>query len=360
MTHALASPTPPLAVRQTVIASADWLLPVSDTDPCGPNLEYDPEYAMLWTRLQPRGEAQYGSFIDAPDGPNWAEVERDCRRLLLRTKDLHLLICLTRARARLGQAAGLLQGLEMLVQALRAWPDDIHPQTRIDGEHEPAVRANALAALADPQGLLADIREITVDTGAGVALSVRDVERAFAMPRPEGARSPDSVRRQLTALRRAAQGNPEVPVHQLAAACRHAQAVAAWARSQLGDLAPDLQPLLQLLEVFVPSAEDLDAVAAATGAPLLMPAQPGAPAERRLAVGIVAAARPVTREDALEAIRQSREWFELHEPSSPVPALLRLGERMVGRRFSEVADWVPLDLLRRWEAADEESQGGRA
>ncbi|WP_295523022.1 type VI secretion system ImpA family N-terminal domain-containing protein [uncultured Pseudacidovorax sp.] len=360
MNNATPSHPPPVASRQTVIASADWLLPVSDTEPCGPNLEYDPEYAMLWTRLQPRGEAQYGGFVDAPEGPNWAEVERDCRRLLLRTKDLHLLICLTRARARLGQAAGLLQGLEMLVHALRAWPEDIHPQTLIDGENEPAVRANALAALADPQGLLADIRDITVDSGAGVALSVRDVERAFAMPRPDGARSPESVRRQLAALRRTAQGDPEAPVHQLSAACRHAQAVAVWVRSQLGDLAPDLQPLLRLLELFVPSAEDLDAVAASTAAASPMTAAPDPVAAQRLVLGAVAVPRPVTREDALEAIRQSREWFELHEPSSPVPALLRLGERMVGRRFSEVADWVPLDLLRRWEAADEESQGGRA
>lgn len=358
MTPAI-SPSPPLATRHALGVSADWLLPISDIEPCGPNLEYDPEYAMLWTRLKPRGEAQYGSFIDTPEGPNWAEVERDCRRLLLRTKDLHLLICLTRARARLGQAAGLLQGLEMLVQALRAWPDAIHPQVVIDGETEPAVRANALAALADPEGLLGDVREITVDTGAGMRLTVRDVERAFAVPHPDDARPADSVRRQLAALRRAAAGDPDVPVHQLAAACRHAQTVAAWCHSHLGDQSPDIQPLQRVLALFVPTADEVDALADVASS---VAASPPRGADPRWPPPAPTGSRPATRDGALEAIRQSREWFELHEPSSPVSALLRQAERMVGRRFSEVADWVPLDLLRKWEAADEEdaARGGRS
>ncbi|MGC4244809.1 MAG: type VI secretion system ImpA family N-terminal domain-containing protein, partial [Herbaspirillum sp.] len=317
--------------------------------------------AMLWTRLQPRGEAQYGSFIDTPEGPHWAEVERDCRRLLLRTKDLHLIICLTRARTRLGQAEGLHQGLEMLVQSLRAWPDAIHPQRFIDGEDEPAVRANALAALADAEGLLGDVREITVDTGAGVRLTVRDVERAFAVPRLEDARSADSVRRQLTALRRAATGNPDVPVHQLAAACRHVQTIAVLSVSHLGDHAPDLQPLQRVLELFLPAADEPATIATAAPSAAASPIQAGI--DRRQLPPMVGSARPATRDDALESIRQSREWFEQHEPSSPVPALLRQAERMVGRRFSEVADWVPLDLLRKWEAdahQEETARGGRA
>ncbi|MFP5472663.1 MAG: ImpA family type VI secretion system protein [Gammaproteobacteria bacterium] len=358
MTLAVPHSAPLAGARHVLGASADWLLPVSDIEPCGPNLEYDPEYAMLWTRLQPRGEAQYGSFVDTPEGPNWAEVERDCRRLLLRTKDLHLIICLTRARTRLGQAAGLLQGLDMLVQSLRAWPDTIHPQPVIDGEAEPAVRANALAALADPEGLVGDVREIALDTGAGVRLTVRDVERALAVPRPEDARSPESVRRQLTALRRAAVGDPDVPVHLLAAACRHVQTIAAWCRSHLGEQAPDLLPLQRMLALFVPAADELEAVTAVPPSPAAT-STPAVVDLRRppLAAGL----RPVTRDDALAAIRQVRDWFELHEPSSPVSALLRQAERMVGRRFSEVADWVPLDLLRQWEAADEQetSRGGR-
>ena len=83
------------------------MLPISTDAPCGASLEYDAEYAILLSRMTPRGEAQYGDFVGTPEAPNWAEIERDCRRLLLRTKDINLFAWLCRARARLGQSAGL-------------------------------------------------------------------------------------------------------------------------------------------------------------------------------------------------------------------------------------------------------------
>jgi type VI secretion system protein ImpA len=60
----------------------------------------------------------------------------------------------------------------------------------------------------------------------------------------------------------------------------------------------------------------------------------------------------MARENALHAIRGVREWFEQYEPSSPVPVLLRQAERMIGRKFSEVAQEIPFDLLERWSNND--------
>lgn len=61
-----------------------------------------------------------------------------------------------------------------------------------------------------------------------------------------------------------------------------------------------------------------------------------------------------TRADVLLSIRAARDWFEINEPSSPVAVLLKQAERMVGKRFSQVADSIPLDLLQKWEAAPDE------
>ncbi len=55
---------------------------------------------------------------------------------------------------------------------------------------------------------------------------------------------------------------------------------------------------------------------------------------------------------ALATMRQVREWFEDNEPSSPVTVMLREAERMVGKRFSELAQSIPLDLLAKWDAVD--------
>jgi type VI secretion system protein ImpA len=64
------------------------------------------------------------------------------------------------------------------------------------------------------------------------------------------------------------------------------------------------------------------------------------------------AAIPRTRADVLRTLHRAREWLETHEPSSPVAVLLKQAERMIGKRFSQVADCIPLDLLHKWDAED--------
>jgi type VI secretion system protein ImpA len=335
--------------------ATDWLQPVSALEPCGPSLEYDHDYAVLRSRMAPRADAQYGTFVGAPEAPHWAEIERDCRRLLLRTRDINLLVWLCRARTRLGQAAGLADGLALLRDLLHAWPDAVHPQRLIDGEPEPALRANALAGLADPEGLLADVCEIPVASSTVLRLTVRDVERAFAMPRPPDAPGPEAVARQLAALRAASRGREPSPMTFLARAAAHVRAIDAWARAQLGDDAPSLHALGRVLDPF----DEPPATA------VVEPALPHDPAVSAAAVATPSASpapiadtlAPNGRDDALAHIRRTREWFERHEPSSPVAVLLKQAERLVGKRFPQIADSIPLDLLRRWDATPDGEEG---
>ena len=350
--------------------------PISELEPCGPSLEYDHEFAVLFARMVPRADAQYGSFVGTPEAPNWAEIERDCQRLLLRTKDINLLVWLCRARTRLGQAGGLVQVLGNLSAVLQTWPEAVHPQLLIEGEREPAVRANAVAALADPDGLLGDVSDLVVSTSTALRLTVRDVERAFAIPRIPEALSPSAVAQQLAALRAAAQ-EPVVgralsalqPVQCLAQAAIHVRAIDAWAQAQLGDDAPSLQPLLRVLNLFaepVPKAAVADDRATETSEAGAMNNEAGTTASATPSVPSASSSSPLehpstalthrttTRADVLLTIRAARDWFESHEPSSPVAVLLKQAERMVGKRFSQVADSIPLDLLQKWEAAPDE------
>jgi type VI secretion system protein ImpA len=347
----------PTAASHAPAALADALQPLSAQQPCGPSLEYDPEYAVLLSRVLPRGEAQYGHFVGTPEAPNWAEIERDCRRLLLRTKDINLVILLARARTRLGQASGLAQGLGMLAGLLHAWPEAVHPQLMVEGELDPAVRANALAALADPDGLLGDVRDVVVSPHTASRLAVRDVERAFASPRTAEASSPESVAQQLTALRETAGDDAQAPVHQLALAAREAQAIERWCRDHLNDDAPTLQPLLRVLDLFLPpqppAAASGPASQARTAELADMPPTAG-PARPFTAAAFPASGARASRDDIRRTLRAARQWFEVHEPSSPVAVLLKQAERMVGKRFSQVVDAIPLDLLHKWETADDD------
>lgn len=55
------------------------------------------------------------------------------------------------------------------------------------------------------------------------------------------------------------------------------------------------------------------------------------------------------RNAALEHLRVIRRWFENSEPSSPTIPLLRQAERLVGKRFAEVINEIPAELLEKWD-----------
>ena len=313
------------------------LQPLNARDPCGPSLEYDAEYAVLLSRMSPRGDAQYGQFVGTPEAPNWAEIERDCRRLLLRTRDINLFVWLCRARTRVAQAAGLAQSLVVLSEVLERWPDAVHPQLVVEGERDPAVRANALAALADPDGLLGDVREIVVAANAARHLTVREIERAWSVPRLADAPSPESVAQQLAQLRLAANGDADASVNLLSQALRAIRQIADWAARQLGGDAPSLQALIDLLKPF----DEIDVIGRTE------------PVSSREGTAHPSLSGLASRDEVLRAIRIAREWFENHEPSSPAAVLLKQAERMVGQRFALVANAIPLDLLQKWDSEGE-------
>ena len=347
----IALPISPRSFRSSVTLEQDCLTPVGGNEACGPSLEYDAEYAVLLARLTPRGDAQYGKFVDASEGPNWSEIERDCRRLLLRTKDIHLFVWLCRARTRLGQASGLAQALTMLAQALRRWPATIHPQPIVEGQSEPGVRANALAALADPEGLLGDVRDIAVVPRAASGLTVRDVERALALPRRADALDPQSVTRQLAELRSKAANDDSAVVTLLGQAAHQLRFIDTWCQDNLADHSPSLHGLRVLLEPF-----EFQDGTEGSSPPFAPRVQYERPPNARARDEVPSSA--CERDGALQEIRSARQWFEDNEPSSPVAVLLKQAERMVGKRFSEIADAIPLDLLRQWEIEQESARPG--
>ncbi|APH95185.1 ImpA family type VI secretion system protein [Salmonella enterica subsp. enterica serovar Virginia] len=344
--------------------------PVSAEQPCGPDPEYDPEYLLLFSRAAPQAEAQYGDFVSTPEAVNWPEIERDARRLLTRSKDIRVLILLLRSRIQQAGAQGLAEMLTQLAELSVIWSDALHPQL-LTGEGASAesiedaalARSNALAALLDHEGVMADIRGITLSNSAALRLQVRDVERALSAPRPADALAPESVRQQLADL----EARGALPLAAFREAQESAERLQVWARETLGDLAPDFSRLRQLLALLpdvvqtttpeippspapvpdpvgtvmdnaVPArAEDVPPVNAPPGISLPHNAEPG----------------PIRdRNDAQERLRCIRRWFESSEPSSPTIPLLRQAERLVGKRFSEVINEIPVELLEKWDALE--------
>lgn len=347
---------------------------VNAEQPCGPDPEYDPEYLLLFSRAVPKAEAQYGDFVSTPETVNWSEIERDARRLLTRSKDIRVLILLLRSRIQQAGAQGLAEMLSLLAELGVIWPDALHPQLLTDEgasaesiEDAALARSNALAALLDHEGVMADIRSITLSNHAALRLQVRDVERALSAPRPPDALTPESVRQQLADL----EARGVLPLAAFREALECIERLQEWARETLNDLAPDFSRLRKLLALLpgvvqtttpelppsslsasAPISDDAgvirdNAVPVATENEQPANISPGISVPRNAELGAIA-----DRNDALERLRCIRRWFESNEPSSPTIPLLRQAERLVGKRFSEVINEIPMELLEKWDSPE--------
>ncbi|MBU9222112.1 ImpA family type VI secretion system protein [Burkholderia multivorans] len=347
----------------------NWLAPLSESAPCGPDLEYDHDFVVLFAGTTPKQDVQYGGFVGSPEPLNWSEIERDCRRLMGRTKDMRVAVLYARCRTRLAGVEGLADGTALLAAWLQAFPEQVHPRADIDDDRHAALemRMNALQALADPEGLLADVREIVLTRSTAARLQVRDVERAFAHPRPIDALAPDSVALQLQNLREQQPSTMKAFDDAIANLC----AIDAWCATHLETSLPDFSPLVRLLRLFqvgdapggtrsdtLPSAEREACEAPVPpvfgDAPSAPPRVDDAQTAAATSTSVVAPASlaPTDRQAALALICAARRWFETHEPSSPIPVLLARAEQFVGKRYIDVVKAIPAELLAQWEAAD--------
>ena len=350
---------PPLPPSDAAVAAA--LAPALAD--CGPSLEYEPDYLLLMARLAPREDVQYGSFVGSSAAPDWAAIEREALRLLALSQDIALLVCRCRAATRLRQATGLAQGLRQMLEVLQRWPEAVHPQAVIDGLPDRTVRANALAALADRAGMVGDMTGIVLSPGMGQPITLGEIEAAFGLPRQAGL--PDAValaaRLEAGAGEEPAGGADGKPLAALAQAAADAAAIDRWAQEQLGDEAPDLQALLRLLapfaKAFRPPVADL---ASSPARRLESRAEKPAPRPLSLPPEIPPThAQPArTRADMRAVLADARSWFEAFEPSSPVPVLLAQAENLIGKPYSQVAQAIPPDLLRQWEAVEAAGRNG--
>jgi type VI secretion system protein ImpA len=363
MSRKNASPSEARDVAAKAAGSHDWLAPVGDLEPCGPDLEYDHDFVVLFSAAAPRRDAQYGAFVGAPDPLNWSEIERDCRRLMMRCRDMRVAVLFARCRTQLAGAVGFAEGIALLAAWLRNWPNEIHPQPGVDADRDAAleIRMNALQALTDGEGLLGDLREIVLTKSTATRLQVRDVERAFSHPRPVDAPAADSVVQQLRDLC----GQQPATMAAFGGALTSLAAIDAWCAEHLNVHAPDLSPLIRLLRHL---AVEEPHQAEATSPPAPVPtdaAEPAGPLSADVPLpgdaqhpvaqphALRDSAAPADRQAALALIRSARQWFDTHEPSSPIPVLLKRAEQFVGKRYAEIVQAIPAELLIEWEKADD-------
>lgn len=176
------------------------------------------------------------------------------------------------------------------------------------------------------------------------------------MPRPVDALSVESVSRQLHDLR--AQ-QPDLIAH-FVVAIDKLGAIDKWNREHLGTFVADLSAITRLLghvageaPLRVEAIHNADAIGPIIDAPSNeVEDEAIREPEAEMSSNVSRSVAPTShanREDALQSIRAARRWFELYEPSSPIPVLLKRAEAFVGKSYAEVVRAIPVELLAEWE-----------
>jgi type VI secretion system protein ImpA len=328
----------------------EWLKATESSPPCGPDLEYDPEFLKLMQQATAKPEQQYGDTVIPAEEPDWRKVLELSSTLLARSKDLRVAALLARALTQVRGIPGLALALEFTRRLLEQHWQDVHPRLDVDGEDDPFPRANAVAALSDRAALLRDARASALMTPTGAQpITVRAAEMLL---KGEAATAEGFTQAQLKEMARDATAANHAEIQALPLAAEHAEAINAIMVERLGPSdAPDLSALLELLSTACRLTARADAASPAATAE-------GAPVAGEAAATFDGSFR--TRQDAIRALEAVCEYLQRAEPSNPAPLFIRRAQRLIGSNFLDIMNDVAPDSLQHIElltGARHESKG---
>jgi type VI secretion system protein ImpA len=308
------------------------LAPISGADPCGPNLEYDVQFASLERDAAGKPEQQIGSTVIKAEDPDWAAVEREARALLARSKDLRVGVHLAKALLRTGAWEGFAAGLGALRHLLAGSWEGVHPRLDPEDENDPTARINILANLGDAVTAAAVRATPLVSSRVAGRFSLREVEIASGeAPAGEG-EAPT-----LTLIEGVA-AEMELPALEATAAALSAcvqglaavEAVVGEKTGQVGALTFGRLPaLVRKAAAFVEGR-------LALRRPAVDAAGDGAGPVN----GASGHARPsgeiASREDVIRALDRILAYYARYEPSSPIPMLIERSKKLVAMSFVDI------------------------
>ncbi len=315
-----------------------YLVPLSEGEPCGPDLEYDATFLSLEEAAKGKPEQQFGDTIIPAEDPDWRQMQSLSRELMGRTRDIRVAVHLLRACTRLQGLRAAAEGLQLIHGLLSQQWDHVHPKLDADDDNDPTMRLNALAPLVDADCFIADLRKAT--TGGRTGVSGRDVELAFGKGQAsegEGGMPASGV---VQALRDAEAQDPGLCAA-LAGMLEAAQAMDALVSDKATVSGPEFRPLRLIAQALHDASGQAlgQGEAAADGEPATEGGT-GSGSTTMAAMAGVGALR--TRQDAIDALGKVCDWIEANEPSNPAPLFIRRGQRLINMNFLDIIkDLVP-------------------
>ena len=318
---------------------------VSAESPCGEDISYDQDYLALERLLQSKGGGVIAAEEEAAEEPNWSEVADKSFELLQRSKDLRVVMYFTIAVLKLEGFAGLRDGWYLLRGLLERFWDNMYPQLDPEDNNDPLERINILSALSpdsvsaqDPMKFKQRAMEVPLcDSRQMGRFSFRDIQvakGAVTVPEEQRAQVPEM------SVIDAAFRDSEIEKLQssfeaIESAIEHASAaMEVFSERAFQSQSPDLSDFLTLLKNIRKFLQEhlggeVAGAAADVGAgPSVTEGKGGAPISGSIQ----------SPQDAMKVLDKVCEYFERHEPSSPVPLLLRRAKKLISKNFLEIIE----------------------
>ncbi len=344
--------------------------PCSGKTPAGANLEYDPGFLEMMRLSESRPEVQYGPTILAAKDPDWLQLLDACLSVAESTRDLRVAVLIVESLSRLHDWAGLASGLELLESWLVQLWDHIYPLLDEEEQGDPTQRLSVLAQLVGEERLLKgialmplaehrslgrltlrDYNSMFSNGDNGTKISPAELEIIFSeMNTEELSKLHHDIKRsikafsaidrflieQVGAARWSGAAFTEV-LNKADKVIRSHGAGQARPRPEQRTVEPMVSASKaahqSLPEVATPAASD------AHGIPSVElrfdPANDSVESSSD-PNGTRVPTRILTRTEATIAIDSICDYFEKHEPASPVPLILKRAKRLIPMSFVEI------------------------
>ncbi|GLQ87392.1 type VI secretion system protein TssA [Dyella flagellata] len=317
------------------------LSPLDGESPTGGNLEYDQDFMTLERMAASKAERSIGEDVIAAEEPDWDKVSNQAQALLGRSKDLRVAVYLTIAWMRTSGLTGWSAGLHLIRSLLEQFWEGVHPQLDAEDDNDPTARVNAVAAIADLQGMLRFFRSTPfVQSPRMGRFSLRDLRIAngtlkLAESEQGGAEPPS-----LSQIEACCMDCPEDQladnVAAVSAALEHVKAIDAIFGDHVGTAGPELKPLLS--DIFEVKKFLEPQLAKRLPQAVEAPTEGEAEASSNSSGSTqqTASGRIETPQDVMRRLDEICDYYARCEPSSPIPLLLRRAQRLVGLNFVDL------------------------
>lgn len=339
------------------------LAPVSDGEPSGEDVTFDPVMLELEQLAEGTKETQFSEGEEA----DWREVRKLALDLAGRSKHLRVYILLFLSSIKQEGPTGLRDGLALLRGVIENFWDSVWPILDPDDDNDPTERINIISSISPPPDVFGDplkikehVLDIPLTNSRQMGLfTLRDVMKStgeLPLSEKDGGTPPDANH-----IRGAFEDTPQETLDATFEAFSKAHADLLAVDSFLGNavgsrFAPNLEVLKGLLKTAVNvisqyrdggvgggSESDAindagdDAGGGGGGGGAARPAQQSISGEIR------------NQADVIKTIEKIVSYYTRTEPSSPVPILLDRAKALVGLSFKDIMKNLTPDGLRQLE-----------